>query len=494
MPPTPLAPRLALGGLLLCYGVVLCVLIGAVAGGSDNSGYFNEARLLAQGRIHAAQRTLPTLPGAATPPYCYVPLGFKPSPGLPRQMVPTYPPGLPLLFVPASWIAGWTHAGDLTLLVHALAGLALTFALGRGCGLTRTWSLVGALILAASPLYLFLSLQALSDVPAATWATAAVVAALGSRRHPGLAFVSGLGLGVGLLIRPTNALMALPVALAIGWSPRRLALAAAGALPGAAALLAINHAAYGHALESGYGAIGAEFHSDLIVPTFEFYTRWLPLLLSPVIVLLPLVLARRGQARREEIVLFVWAALFVGFYSAYRWTHEQWWFLRFVLPAAPALVVGGLGVARHLLAPAEARALGPWKLLVPLAVLGLALGFEFTQQAEFGEAKRIGRGERKYGRVATWLKRELPANAVIVTSQASGALFYFTDFILVRTEDMTPPFAGRLLAAAAGEHRGTYAVLFPFERAALARLPGHWTPLGSVDDVMIWRADPPPRS
>ena len=85
-------------------------------------------------------------------------------------MVPTYPPGLPLLLVPAALVAGWDHAGDLVLIVHSLAGIALAFALGRACGLSGSWSLVGAAVLAASPLYLFTSLQALSDVPATAWA------------------------------------------------------------------------------------------------------------------------------------------------------------------------------------------------------------------------------------------------------------------------------------------------------------------------------------
>jgi hypothetical protein len=284
--------------------------------------------------------------------------------------------------------------------------------------------------------------------------------------------------------------MALPVAIAIGWSPRRLGLVLAGGLPGLLALLAINHAAYGHALESGYGAIGAEFHTDLIVPTFAYYGRWLPVLLSPVIILAPFVLATGSKWRRQEVMLFVWAAVFVVFYSAYRWTHEQWWFLRFLLPAAPALVIGGLCAARHLLAPAEARAPARWRLLGPLLVLLVALAFEVTQQSEFDEAKWIGHGERKYGRVAVWLKRELPANSILLSSQVSGALFYFTDFTLVRYDEVTPFLVGPLLAAARSEHRGTFAVLFPFEKDALSRIPAVWKRVGAVDDVEIWRVDP----
>ena len=59
------------------------------------------------------------------------------------------------------------------------------------CGLPGPWSLLGSAVLAASPLYLFTSLWALSDVPATAWATAAVIAALEGRERPGWALVSG---------------------------------------------------------------------------------------------------------------------------------------------------------------------------------------------------------------------------------------------------------------------------------------------------------------
>ena len=73
-------PRIGLSLLLAGYAVLLFIRIGAVAGGSDNSGYFNEARLLSRGGIHADQRVLATLPAAETPRWLYVPLGFQPRP------------------------------------------------------------------------------------------------------------------------------------------------------------------------------------------------------------------------------------------------------------------------------------------------------------------------------------------------------------------------------------------------------------------------------
>jgi hypothetical protein len=489
MPPLSLSgPRIGLGAGLLAYAILLYVLIGAVPGGSDNSGYFNEARLFASGQIHAPMRTLPGIP-ASEAPFLYVPLGFKPAADGSARMVPTYPPGFPLMLVPASEIAGWAHAGDMLLLLHSLAGIALVFVLGRICGLPGSWALAGSAVLAASPLYLFLSVQALSDVPATVWATAAVVSALKSRERAAWALASGLCVSVAFLIRPNNCLIAIPVLLAVGISPRRLFLVVLGSLPGIAAFVAINRLAYGDPLQSGYGAISNEFHSDLIAGTLGFYVRWLPLLLSPIVILAPFIVGRYRQTPRVAAVLASWVLAYIAFFSAYRWTHEQWWFLRFILPAAPALIVGGLLVALPRFERMRAFYAGTWVHFLPLLVLAACLGVELGQTMPLREAWAIGHGERKYGRVSAWLVAHVPENSAIVMSQASGALFYFTHFTLLRYEEMKPSVAQRVRSALKSGGRPLYAVLWPYEEGNLKKLPGKWEHVVSVDDVTIWRCD-----
>ena len=475
--------RIGLGVGLLGYAVLLFILIGAVPGGSDNSGYFNEALVLSRGQFHAPMRTLAGVP-AAEVPYLYAPLGFKPSAN--AQLVPTYPPGLPLLLVPMARIIGWEHAGDALLLIHSLAGLVLVFALGRICGLPEWWALAGAAVMAASPLYLITSLQALSDVPAAVWATAAVVAALKSRTQAGWALVSGLCISMGFLIRPNNFLIALPVLIAVGISPRRLILGALGVLPGIAAWLSLNHFAYGDALQSGYGAIFNEFHSSLIAGTLGFYARWLPLLLSPIVFIAPAIAALYRLVPRISAVLLSWAVAYLAFFSAYRWTHEQWWFLRFLLPAAPALIVAGLIVAHFWFVAVRDRYPEIVRRFLPLVLLVAAISVEVRGSGKWKEASTIGHGERKYGRVSAWLVAHVADNSVIITSQASGALFYFTPFTLLRYEDMNSSVSQRVAGTLTAEKRPLYAALFPFELDALKKMPGKWERVVSVDDVSIW--------
>ena len=259
--PASIASRTELGlcAGLLAYGAILLALIGAVPGGSDTSGYFNEARLFARHRIHADMRVLPGIPAKEAPPYLYVPLGFRPAADGSARMVPTYPPGLSLLLVPVARIVGWRHAGDVLLLLHSLAGIALTFALGRMCGLSGPWSLLGAAVLAASPLYLYSSLWALSDVPATVWATAAVVAAWKGRERMSWALASGVCIAVAFLVRPSNFLIVVPVVLAIGLSPGRLAVAGLAALPGVGAWMVVNRTAYGGPSRADTGRLRMSF-------------------------------------------------------------------------------------------------------------------------------------------------------------------------------------------------------------------------------------------
>jgi 4-amino-4-deoxy-L-arabinose transferase-like glycosyltransferase len=477
-----------LGLLLLAYTAVLYILIGAVAGGSDTSGYFNEARLLARFEIHEPVRALPGLSERDAHPFLYVPLGYKPAPDGTSRLVPTYPPGLSLMLIPAAGVVGWRHAGDAVLLLHSLAGLALTFALGRAFGLSRPWSLAGAVALAASPLYLFMSLWAMSDVPAMAWTTAAVVTAWKSRDRPAWALAAGVCSGVAFLVRPSDFLIALPMLLAMGYSPRRWILAAAGGLPAVAVLMAINHAAYGGYLESGYGTIWNEFHSSLVVGTLLFSGRWLPLIISPVVVLAPAIVGFFRSRPGVAAVLAAWAASYIGFYSPYRWTHEDWWFLRFLLPAAPALVVAGLIVMRSGFEWLQARIPGtrlrPVFILLFMATVAVEL-----KQIRPLHAWSIGHGELKYGRVAAWLNANVPKNSAIVGLQFSGATYYFTNFILVRSDEMDPATAQRVRSAVQLEGRPVFAVLFPFEQDVLKRFPGKWVRFGSVDEVTIWRGD-----
>jgi hypothetical protein len=211
-----------------------------------------------------------------------------------------------------------------------------------------------------------------------------------------------------------------------------------------------------------------------------------------VVLLSPAVIAYSRARPRVVAVLGTWAAGFLAFYAPYRWTHEQWWFLRFILPAAPALIVAGLAAVSLWLEGLKARYTVPWAALVPAVVLLCALGVEAGQGGPIREARAIGHGERKYGRVSVWLDAHLPKDAVIVASQSSGALYYFSGLTILRYEEMHPPVSEQVRRSVEGSGRGLYAVLWPFETGVLASLPGTWTQVGAIDDVTVWKCTVPP--
>jgi 4-amino-4-deoxy-L-arabinose transferase-like glycosyltransferase len=440
-------------------------------------------------------RVVAGIPPADLPPFAYVPLGFRPHGG--AEMSPTYPIGLPLAVLATAQLTGWSLGPHATMLWHALLGVALTYWLGRIAGVSKGLSLVGALMLATSPLYLFTSTTLMSDTPALVWTTAAVLLAWRSRDAPRLAALAGAAVATAVLVRPTNVLVLAPVAACLGLSPRRWAWLCAGGSPGAVVLLLYNSAAYGNPLTTGYGDVGSAFALANVPASLRTYAEWLHVELTPLVVLAPGLPMLSRRSPRLVAVLALWIAGFCGLYAFYYNTHEAWWYLRFLLPAFPPLLVAVLLVGRRLLdlLPADrwfsrSPALAAAGLTV--AVLVLAHNVSWVEKLEAAEA---GRGERAYYEAATWARAHLPANSALVAGQTSGALFHYTDLPLLRW-DMLPQERFALVVAALQRRRQPlYAVLFPFEveddRVLSERLPGAWTQVGAVRHVTIWRFDGP---
>ncbi len=474
------------------YCVLLLRNVGAVAGASDSSGYMNHARLLAAGHIHAPMRTIPGLPQSAQPyRYLYVPLGLKPA-WNGDGLVPTYPVGFPLFVLLVKPLVGWRHSGDAVIILHSVAGILAMFSLCQLLGLGRHWAALGAAIIALSPLYLFMSVQAMSDVPSLFWTTAAVIAALKSRERSPWALCAGAAVAMDVLLRPTNVIAFLPVGIALGLSPRRWLLLAVGGLPGAVFLGAHNMATYGALVTTGYGDSSPDFQAANVPGSLLHYLHWLPILFTPVVLFglaLPLL---GGERARTRWLLGAWVVGFAAFYSSYHYTQRTWWFLRFVLPAAPAMVAAGLLVLRAIVSRA-APWLSPMRSLLAMTAAFALVGYSSYQWTGRLFALNVGDNELKYTRVCDWMRANVPPNAVCLAMQASGSLFYYTGFTFIRWDQVTPANVGEVEAAIRASHRPLYAVFFPYDAQECGplekRMPGRWSEFGKVDDVTIWRCD-----
>src|SRR5690349_4975458 len=138
------AVLLAVGAL--AYAVFLMRHSASYASGSDASGYFNSARLLSEGRFWANPRVPEGHSHTEFGLMAFQPLGFIMDLNAPH-MAPTYPTGLPLHLLVASWLVGWNHSSTLVNTAAALAAAALVWSLARRLELTAPWAALAVALL-----------------------------------------------------------------------------------------------------------------------------------------------------------------------------------------------------------------------------------------------------------------------------------------------------------------------------------------------------------
>jgi hypothetical protein len=524
----------ALGGLFDSRAhlvAIVCAAIAAGAGvglgthaasGADAAGYLSQARLLAQGRLvqHEPLATQVDWPYATD---AFSPLGYR-SGRTPGAIVPTYPPGLPMLMASARWAGGEWAPFLVVPLLGALAVLC-TYRLGALLHAPAAGA-VGAALMATSPVFLFQVVQPMSDVAAiAFWALAAVLA-LSSR--PALA---GAAAGVAAMVRPNLAPLWLPIGLAclsahartsrglcpdikdgaFGWFPgARTGLGTwlrfAAPFAAALAILAVTQwTLYGNPVSSGHGAVSDLFAPGNIGQNVRDYIQRLwrgePAALGVSVISAAILAVRPGRkeardALRPVVRPFVLVmAVLLAIYLPYG-VFPDWSYLRFLMPALPfAFVTVGT-----LIALASTR-VPPW-MRGPLVIVTLAA----VVSSNLTVARReqvfdLRRHEGRYRTAGRYLEAVLPADSVIVTSQESTAAHYYTGLPILHWDLL---FADLDAAAATLRSLGRAPVLVVedweapalrqrFQTSALARLD--WLPRAEIGETTRVRVfDPTDRT
>ena len=485
--PAWLCPVL-IGLLAVClagYALFLVRHMSPYAGGSDPSGYLNNARILSRGELCVDARTLPGFSAVEFGGRSNMPLGFRVrSDG---RLAPTYPPGYPLQLILAAGF-GWDCAVTVLNTFTALVGGFLLFAYGRLLGLTVALSLGGVMLLWLCPLFIFSALLPMSDLSAATWSLVVLYCACRGRDDWKWALLCGVATGIAVLVRPTNLLLGIPVLVALGAQPRSWLAVVLGGLPSALFIGFYNLRLHGSPFVTGYDEIGSLLRWENVPHNLAHFAHWIPALLSPLVVLIvvaPFVVEGR---QRGLLVLAVWAAVLIGFYSFYFHSGETWWYLRFILPAFPGLILAALvGLGGGWRAGQSRPVL---RAVVLVALLFAAAGWQVRQIRQL-DVMNLERGERAYADAAHWAQENVPPGSVIFCLQVSGAFFYYTDFILFRWDQVYVEKYDALLGASARQNRLVYAVLFPFESPeALEKIGGHWTKLTTVGQVTFWQRQP----
>jgi hypothetical protein len=434
------------------------------AAGPDASGYVSQSAMWLRGELTwqaPAWVNDATWNDAAA---SAAPVGYRPGPAT-QTIVPTYPPGFPLLMSGFQLIGGPDAAFYVVPVCGAVAvwGAYIlgAFFAGGAAGLAA------CVLLLSSPAFLIMLVQAMSDVPAAALWILALVAARGASAPRAAA--AGLATCAAILVRPNLAPLSLvPLALVVvhtssGRQRIVRALAFVGAIsPAVIGLAALNRHLHGSALRSGYGEMANLYDMHRVLPNLASYGAALIGTQTPLVLLAagaPFLVS--GQRRREALLItVVFPLLVLALYLPYE-RFTVWWFLRFLLPAYPALAAG-TAAALVLLLSRIPRAHVRGAALT-LVVIGVAVHGVLRARSEgvFG----IRDADRRY-QAAVEYARGLPPQSVLVSLLHSGTLHYYTGRDVLRWDTVDGPSLERAVGHIADRGYEVYLFLDPGERDA----------------------------
>jgi hypothetical protein len=514
---------IALAAALLAGSVLyLGVQFGStVAGGSDSYGYVSQAERWRTGRLVQQQDIVRQSPWPLADE-TWSPLGYRPRPDRRDTIVPLYPVGLPLLMALFQVAAGYCAAFLVVPCCGALL-VWLTFVLGVRLFDTPLVALLGAVLVAASPVFLYQLMNPMSDVPAAAAWTLALVLAVA-----GWPLSSGVAMGALLMIRPNLAPLALVLlvwtAMSSGRSAVRVALAI---VPAVVALLIINARVYGSPFASGYGRLSQYYSWRYAATNVWRYTAWLVDVQTPVIALAGLYFVAPSWFPRGRIpfprALAGGTFLIVLLSYLVYLPFDAWWYLRFFLPVWPLLMLltaAGLdAVVRRALdtsvPPGDLRPLrqppshprrrkvsagsgaARWATRLACAIVGL-LAWHGVRVAVERSAFDLARGDRRYVNVARFVAAHTDPNAVIFSRQHSGSLRLYAGRLTLRWDVLEAPWLDAAVAHLHSVGRRPYFVLEEDEVEEFkARFAGSsglgalaWRPMAQLSSPSVFVYDP----
>ena len=484
--------RRRIGYTVVIIAWFLYLWIGVVstaytAGGSDSSGYLNTARWLSEGSIIRPITALDRLDMPVEAAGYFRPLGTVPGPE-PGTLAPYYPPGLPVHMMVAAWIGGWERFPFLISPLAAAFGLLVMYALAREIGLARLHSVSAAVVLGICPTYLYMAMSPMSDVLATFWAMSSILAALRSRRSGAWAFVAGAVFGIAVTVRPANALMLLPLALALKPTLATWVRFGLGGLPIAAPFFVYNYLAYGDPLTTGYNRhLSNDMRLSNFAPRFRHYSFWIGATLTPLVPLgWFLVIGDRKAKPRLRLMLWVWFLAYFLFYCFYA-HYDAWWYTRFLLPGFPALILATMVVLRDLPVPKSPR-----RRLAALALVVGAIVWVGVANHQRFLTFRVQDGEATYRGVIDWVDENLPEQTAVLSMQTSGAFAYYTDRIVARWDSLDDESLADLRERLDSRGYGLVAALFPFEVDQMKqRFAVRWKEIGTYRSITFWAIDEP---
>lgn len=456
-----------LASTVLAVGLAYCT---TTASGADAYGYVSQADLWIDGEVKVPQPWVARAPWPSRR-WAFAPLGYRPVDAAGDwAIVPTYSPGLPLLMAAAKLIGGHCAMFWVVPVSGALLVLA-TFGLGRRLG-ASTAGLIAAWLVATSPVFLYMLMWPMTDVPvAAAWSIAFYFLFGRTTSH---AAAAGLAAAVGILIRPNLAPAAAIMAI---WYIRPIQRAdhgrgraivnllsfAAAASVGVIATAAINAHLHGSPLRSGYGGLGDLFAPANVWPNLQRYVSWMveaeaALPLAGMLALL-VPLRRVWPGAKDRLAAGVIALFVLTLWAQYMFylVFDVWWYLRFLLASWPFLM---LGLASAALALVRSRR-PIVRAIIIVAFVGLGVrNLVFAARAS---VFHLWEGERRYVTMGMLVRSHTEPGSVLISLQHSGSLRYYGGRVTVRFDNVDDDWMDRAVQWLADNGAHPYLVVEEWE-------------------------------
>jgi hypothetical protein len=365
----------------------------------------------------------------------------------------------------AGSLAGYCSMFYVVPLLGAVAVFA-TYQIGRAVG-DPLAGVLGAWLLATSPIFLFFLMVPMTDVAVTgTWAAAI---ALAFRGTTSMAMLSGALAGLSIAIRPNLFFVAAILGAFIarpGAADRRVRSTLGFVLmtaPGIVLVARVNQYLFGSPLMSGYGRLEDQLALANVAANAPKYLRWFVEsqtvlgIAGLAAVLVPLrVWWGRADARNAAICMGLIVVAVWGHYFLYT-SFDNWIFLRFLLPTFPVILIGGGRLASMLMRGARAPA--------ALAAIGVVLlvGLRGLDPPPARDGFRLWLGDRDVAALASALGPHLPENSVFLADHHSGVIRYYAGRRTLRYPYLDPKDLDAAVAWHAQRGVRLFAVLEPWE-------------------------------
>jgi hypothetical protein len=437
-----------------------------VAGGSDSYGYISQSRLWLSREVVVEQPIARQVPWPDAD-WTFAPLGYRPA----REagaIVPVYAPGLPLLMALGTLLMG--ACGPFVVVPLTAAGLVwLTYRLGARIR-SRASGVTAAALMATSPTLVFMAMNPMSDVPVSMFFAAALVIALSQSKWRAL--WTGVVLSIGILVRPNLVpIGAVYLALLVARAPagarwRTVLWFSLGGLPLVAVIATTYATLYGAPWRPGYGSLGELYSGRYFFTNVRNYAGWLLDTETPFVLLAVLPIAWLWRLDGERRVLLASLGMLVGAvwmsYLVYA-PFDVWWYLRFMLPAFPAMfALAAIGAALLI-----ARTAGAGRTAAVAVVLAIPfLAFRIDQIRNRGILDAPVGGV-VYLSAAEYVRTRLPANALILTIQHSGSIRHNANRLTLRWDLLDSAWWPRAVDVLAERGYRPYFLVSSFEERQL---------------------------